>query len=623
MKKIMFKLGLLRHRRTPIRGSFIAMTTFLVFSILWGQYSPTPSTASATQGAGPVSESTATPPVSEAPATLSKPEAVPTEAGQSPSSEQKPSQGEGEKAPVSSRPTAVPEFSLPEVVITGENELTISAQRLDRKENEITLGSYDLTGVDRAFNDLPGLSKTFTALATEEAGPSQDTALVLHLGGGTPGTYGGWGLFGQEFKDFQYLLSGFDSTWGGEPTASGFDGDKRYGFGGQISLFPQAPQNLILSGDFKRLDAELPYQNFIQETHDGINLNLEGHWNLSDLTQAQLNVTNQDTYLEYWNQSSLTSQTQEWEGHFKLVADGLGDFFNRFTLDTGLIHATSDFVAPAATGYDWGWLGSQAYLKSGENLSLTLKLQAQAGDGLNLPLQFYPEADFMWRVFGNTQLNLYWKSDRYVESFNKTFMGEEHVSPVEGFPSPTEVTGEWGGRFTHKLTEAVLLSLSASTAQVQGYHQWTDINQDNPTFIQDYSTLTQVQLNKAAANLQWNFQKNWQAAATYEWTQGLNQEGTQNLTNLPVDQGVLSLYRGDETWEARLEVKMATQRQAYASLPGTLPAYMTMGLDATYHLSKTFSLWVNADNLWGEAYEIQPGYLEPEYHIRGGVEVIF
>ncbi len=307
-----------------------------------------------------------------------------------------------------------------------------------------------------------------------------------------------------------------------------------------------------------------------------------------------------------------------------MTADDLGDFLNRFSMDSGVNHSTSDFVLPAATGYDWGWLGMQGYFKDGENLGLTLKLQAQAGDGLNLPLKLYPEADFLWRVFGNTQLNLYWKSDRYVESFNKTFMGAEHVSPETGFPSPTEVTYEWGGRFTQKLTEAILLSLSASTAQIQGYHQWTDINASNPVYIQNYSTLAHVMLNKAAANLQWNFMKDWQAAATYQWTQGLNQTGDgKNLTNLPVNRGILSVYRGDEILETRLELQMVSERQAFESLPGTLPAYATLGLDATYHLSKTFSLWLNGDNLWGQAFDIQPGYLEPVYHVRAGVDLIF
>jgi hypothetical protein len=54
-----------------------------------------------------------------------------------------------------------------------------------------------------------------------------------------------------------------------------------------------------------------------------------------------------------------------------------------------------------------------------------------------------------------------------------------------------------------------------------------------------------------------------------------------------------------------------------------LPSFFTLGLDATYHLSKSFSIWVNCDNLLGENAQVQPGYLEPKCHIRGGIEVIF
>ena len=609
-----------------MKSMILFLSGMAVSSLAFGQATPSPAPTSTYQEIEMPAQAADTPPTDgENPVTLSKPQAGPVEPNPGPSTNQKPSQGEGEKAPVTSRPTAVPDFSLPEVVITGQNELTINAQRLSRAENDVTLGSHDLTGVERSLNDLPGLSKTFTALATEEAGPSKGAGLVLHLGGGTPGTYGGWGLFGQEFRDFQYLLSGFDSNWGGEATGSGFDGDKIFGLGGQINLFPMAPQNFLLSGNYRHLDAELPYQGSIRELHDGLDLSLSDHWKLSDLAQARLEVSRQSTGLNDWANQSQNHQTAEWEADLKLTADALGTFFNRFTMDLGGRHATSDFASPAATGYDWGWLGTTAYFKGGESFGLTAKIQAQGGGGdIGLPWKFFPDLDLTWRVFGNSKLSLYWKTDRYVESFYKTFMDTEHVAPVFGFPSATEVTGEWGGRFTQKLSEAVLVSLSASTAQIQGYHQWTDLNPTVPVSIQDYSTLAQVQMSKAAANVQWNFKKDWQLAATYQWTQGLNLSGDgKNLTNLPTHRGILSLYRGDDTLETRLELQVASERLSFESLPASLPAYAVLGLDATWHFSKTFSLWFNGDNLWGQGYEIQPGYLEPQYHVRGGVEVIF
>ncbi len=554
--------------------------------------------------------------------TISKPEAAPTEAAASVSQAPKPSQSEGEKAPEQSRPTAVPEFSLPEVVITGENELTIDASRLATKENDVTLGSHDLTGLDRAENDLPGLNKTMTALSTEEAGPSKDYALALHLGGGVPGTYGGWGLFGQEVKDIQYLVSGYYSKWGGQQTATGYDGDRKYGFNLETLISPASPLNLRLVGGYQQVEAELPYQKSIPEDHLGFNLGGTLDWKQSNLTLLQLKVDYENTNLNYWDQLQLSHQTQEMEGDLKYSQDDMGPVLNRFAMDAGIRHATSDLAF--SSNYDWEWVGAQLVLKSGENLSLTAKLQAQGGNGLNLPWKVYPIADLMWRVFESSQLDVYWKNDRYVETFHNAFMDTEHISPEAGFPSPTELTNEIGGRFTQKLYERVLLSLSASTAQVGNYHQWTDIDPSNPEFIQYYSTVNQIQLKKAAANLQWGFARDWQIAGTYEWTQVDNIGGDgKSLTNLPTNKGILSLYRGDEVLETRLELQMVSSRNAYETGTAVLPAYNVLNLDATYHWTKTFSLWLNGDNLLGQAFELQPGYLEPQYHIRGGVEIIF
>src|SRR5581483_6610210 len=157
----------------------------------------------------------------------------------------------------------------------------------------------------------------------------------------------------------------------------------------------------------------------------------------------------------------------------------------------------------------------------------------------------YPGIDLMWRVFGNSQVNLYWLSNRVLDKMSDTYLSTEHASPEPGFPAPSEITGEWGGRFTQKLSEGILLSLSGSRSQIQGYHQWTDIDNSVPVYVQELSTLSQVQVTKAGANLQWNFMKDWQAAATYQWTQGLNQSGDgKNLTGLPANKGVLSVYRG-------------------------------------------------------------------------------
>lgn len=566
----------------------------------------------------------------EAPAkgvSISKPAPAnnePAALSQAPGPGQVPSQGEGEKAPVPEKSSAVPEFSLPEVVITGENELTIGASRLDRRENDVTLGSHDLTGIERSMNDLPGLNKTMTALSTEEAGPSRDTALVLHLGGGIPGTYGGWGLVGADFKDVQALLSGYYSTWAGETAGPGLDGDQKAGGNLGLRLYPDKNLNFRVGVGYDDNQANLPYENSITETRQGLDLNGEAQWKQTELSQTRLKVAYQTTQLDGWDQTAITHQAQELESRLSWEVENPAAFLGMLSLDAGWRHAQSDFTGNGAGAYDWYWGTLKTSVTSGENLSLNLSAQVQAGDGLNLPVNLYPVVDLMWRVFGTSQLDIYWRSDRFVDQFHNTYMEREHVAPDSGFPSPTEVASEWGARLTQKLNERIIVSLSGSTAQVNGYHEWTDLNGLAPDYIQQYGALSQVQLKKAGASLQWDFAKYWQASGLYEYSQGDNtgNDGL-NITALPQNRGVLSLYRGNDTWESRLEFVMVSSVNAFAKAGGTLPGYNTLNLSATYHLNKSFSLWLQGENLLGEVYQIQPGYSEPQYHIRGGIELIF
>lgn len=559
--------------------------------------------------------------------TLSKPETVPAESvttSSGPGSGQVPSQGEGEKAPVSARPTSVPEFSLPEVVITGENELTIGASRLDRQENDVTLGSHDLTGIERGLNDLPGLNKTMTALSAEEPGPSKDSAAVLHLGGGVPGTYGGWGLAGEDFKSIQALVSGYYSNWSGETSGHGLDGDQKAGGNLDLHFLPEEKISFRLEGGYEYNQANLPYQHSASETRQGVDFNAEALLKQTELSQLQIKVSYTTTRLNGWDQSLLSHQADELETRLRWEEENVDPSIENISVEGGWRYTTSDFSSNFVDAYEWQWVDLKTTLKSGENLSLALQAQVQGGTGLNLPVNVYPAADLMWRIFGTSQLNLYWRNDRYVDDIHNTYMNREHIDPNTGFPSPTQVNSELGARFTQKLNERIILSLSASTAQIRGYHQWDDLSDSNPTYIQEYITLPKIQMKKAGASLQWDFARYWQASGLYEWTEGDNTgNDVFNLTALPQNRGILSLYRGDDQWESRLEWVLVSSTNAFATTQATLPAYNILNLSLTYHLSKLFSLWFQGENLLGEGYQVQPGYIEPQYHIRGGVELIF
>jgi hypothetical protein len=535
---------------------------------------------------------------------------------------QSPSQAVSDIAPETSKPAAVPKFSLPDVVITGENELTIGAKRTEALENDVTRGAQNLTQLNRSSEDLPGLDKSLTALSTQETGTSQNTALILHGGGGVPGTLGGWGLFGQDLTDLEYLLSAYYSAWGGQATHGSFDGDQKYSFGGELKVVPTDKTTLRFSLYSNQVDATLPYQNAIQETHQGLDMNASLDYKWSNVWRTEMRFNGKITNLNYWNQTALTNQAQEFNENIKLIGEELDPFFNSLTLEVGDRQDSSNFTA-ANNGYNLAWASAQTRFVFFENLDLTASVEGQSGNNASLSSKLFPAVNLRWRFLEDTQLTAYWKTSRTQDSFYDIFLDREHISPL-GLPSAIENTGEWGAKLTQKLNESMVFNATASTAQYQNYQQWTDINSANPNFIETYSSLPSVQINRILADFEWKFDSVWKTNLSYQWTQGINQSGNNlNLTFLPQNQGQISLTRADDQWESTLAFVMVSDFQALDSASLDLPAYATLNLNAAYHFTRNFSLWLQGDNLLGASYVIQLGYLEPQVHLRGGLEIIF
>jgi hypothetical protein len=535
---------------------------------------------------------------------------------------QKPSQDEIEKAPEAARPTAVPKFTLPDVVITGENQLTIGAKRTESLENDVTLGAQNLSQLNRSSDDLPGLDKSLTALSTQETGPSQNTALILRGGGGIPGTLGGWGLFGQDLTDVEYLLSAYYSTWGGQATNGSFDGDQKYSFGGEFKVVPTDKTTLRFSLYSHQVDATLPYQNALEETHQGSDMNASLDYKWSNVWRTEIGFNGKITNLSYWNLTTLANQAQEFSENLKLIGEEIDPFWNAFTLEIGDQQASSNFTS-ANNGFNLAWASAQTRLVFLENLDLTASLEAQSGNNAALISKLFPAVNLRWRFLEDTQLTAYWKTARTQDSFSDLFLDTEHISP-NGLPSATENTGEWGTKLTQKLNEFMAFNATASTARYQNYQQWTDIDPANPNFIEIYSAVPSVQINRFLADFEWKLDSVWKTNLSYQWTQGINNSGNGlNLTFLPQNQGQVSITRADDQWDTTLAMVMVSDRQALDSATLDLPAFATLNLSADYHITRGFSLWLKGDNLLGASYDLQPGYLEPQIHLRGGIEIIF
>ncbi len=563
-------------------------------------------------------------PLSQA-ATLVKPSEIEME--QAPQTlNQKPSQEEGVTAPVASKPTEVPQFSLPDVVITGDNELTIGAKRLERPENDVTLGTRDLSDLNRSSNDLPGLDKTITALSTEDIGSPRASALILHLGGGDLGTYGGWGLFGQSFQAFEYLLSGGYSNWGGEPAGSGHDGEERAKIGLDSELLPQGPLNLDLSANYEKADAELPYEGSLRESRAGLDLKGTLTTKLSNFTDLNFQIQDEQTQLTTWDINLSQANVNELEAKGRLSFDEINSFLKNISIEAGGRDATSSDLPPGAVGnYQWGWLEGSAQWKLGDEGILTTKFQGQSGGGgLDLPLRFYPSADFYWHLFEDTQLEFNYTNSRAIDDFYQSYMEADHVSAAMGFALPSEQINEFGFKWTQKVTDQSIFSIFGSDGEISNYHQWTDLLPSGAvTYIQSDSTIGLIDLKKAGANFQFDFDRDLALSAKYQWEEGTNKSDGRNLTELPTDQFWVALLKTEENWDAKIGLQWVSARNAFETLPDHLPAYWTVGFSGSYHFERALSLWFSAENLLGESYQLEPGYDEPRFYTQAGIELIF
>jgi hypothetical protein len=539
---------------------------------------------------------------------------------------QKPSQGEGVTAPAASKPTEVPQFSLPDVVITGDNELTIGAKRLERPENDVTLGTRDLRDFNRSANDLPGLDKTITALSTEDTGSPRASALILHLGGGNLATYGGWGLFGQSFESFEYLLTGGYSNWGGEPAGPGHDGEERTQIGFASELFPQGPLSVDFSGNYEKANVELPYENSSRESHEGINLKGNLTTKLSNFTDLNFQIQDEQTQLTTWDQGLSLGKANELGGMGQLSFDEISSFLKTVSVESGFRGAaSSDLPAGAVTDYQWAWLEGSAQFKIGDDWSLTTKLQAQAGGGgLDLPLRFYPSLDLFWHLFEDTQLEFSYTNSRTIDDFYQNYMDSDHLSALAGFALPTERMNEFGLKWTQKITDQSIFSIFGSEGKISGYHQWTDLlPAGQVVYIQDDSTIGLIDMKKAGVNFQFDFDRNLALSARYQWQSGTNQSDGRNLTELPLNQFGAAIIETEEKWDAKIGLQWVSQRYAFETRPDELPDYWTVGLSGSYHFERVFSLWCSVENLLGESYQLEPGYDEPRFYTQAGIELIF
>jgi hypothetical protein len=74
--------------------------------------------------------------------------------------------------------------------------------------------------------------------------------------------------------------------------------------------------------------------------------------------------------------------------------------------------------------------------------------------------------------------------------------------------------------------------------------------------------------------------------------------------------------------EVKLTAQGDSKRNGGMIDPSPLAPYALLGLEATKNLGSKAMLWLLGENLTGSRYELRPGYPEPRFKARAGLEIV-
>jgi hypothetical protein len=353
---------------------------------------------------------------------------------------------ESEKAPSAVKPSAKPQFTLPEVVITGDNQLTIGAKRLDRHEDDVTRGSQELRGLSRSENDLPGLENQRTGLSALSPEAARDTVAILHGGVGTEKTWEGWGLLGTQMKGFRALLEAMGDQWGGVSLGTGKNRKRMAGWGGVLQAEPTEDLQLRFSRDYRGIRNDLPYQGGIENRMTSAT---EGDavFRFAPAWKAEAQAYYWDTHLEAGSLEPDAVQTIEREGRVRIEWAPPGGLFENLWLEAGGRLSNGHFSPPALTRLDaaWGKTGLRMALQS--KIFLDLSMGATRLGGVVSKMKGEPKAELELLPGDATRVLLHVRSARTLPLFQETQGVAAYTVPTIGFfASPGFIRGRGGRR---------------------------------------------------------------------------------------------------------------------------------------------------------------------------------
>ena len=530
----------------------------------------------------------------------------------------------GDKAVPKLRPTQVPEFDLPEVVITGENRLTIGAKRLERRTEDVTLGTRELRGLDRPVNDLPGLEKSLTALSMDAGRGSKDTTFILHAGGGRPSCWGGWALWGQEYGMFRYLLSADTSDGRGEIAGPGRMREKRRGYGVDLRFRASRDMDFHLSRIYSARTEDLPHLSSREERR-GASFVANGEWRLTENVKARLNAESNDLPIDLGiGNGTLHMRIREPKASLLIITDVRHPLVEGIDLSGGFRHAMGNFLPGAVNGYRLGWADLTVRLKAGERVRALTAFRHTRTSTFDSPKRLDPRGEISLLAGESTRLSLSARRERIAYDLVEHFLREPYTFPADGFLPPLDIERQFGVEIVRKVGERILLTLSGSQGRWGDRMQWTDASSGmEPLFLRVPQVLKVVDFHQAASRLEFDLRDGWSIDWAQSWILAQDVAGDAWLTDLPRHAGALSLTRKTGKLEAVAGVTGNSTKNAFGNRPGTYGSNLTGNLSVRYAQSRSLTLWMAGRNLNGARFETAPGYAAPRFHITAGIEVVF
>lgn len=529
--------------------------------------------------------------------------------------------GETEKAPAAVKPAAKPQFTLPEVVITGDNQLTVGAKRLERREDDVASGSKELRGLSRSENDLPGLEKQRTGLEALSPESERDTVAILHGGAGTSRSWEGWGLVGTRLKGFQVLLSGSGDQYGGVSLGTGKNRQRAEGWGTVIQADPLDSLQVKFTRDYGRGRNDLPYQGGLENRRGSTN-ELGAEYRFASTWKAGVTGRFWDSVLESGLPASAEFRTVEREAVGRLSWEAGHPWLARAWAEGGLRSSDGNFDAGALNGYRAEWARAGLRLEPHPKAALELSMGATRFEQVALKTKGEPQALLEILPDDSTLVRLHAKAERNLPVYRDTVIPVAYTLPLAGLTAPSFIRKEGGIDVDRRLTRRLTFSAGGRAWAEEGHSQWSSepIEPTRPV----WSSLPLLHCWEAKAGLRADLGRSFGLTAEGKWSEAHSADGTGLLaTAWARRQGTAVLFRKTAKDTIALTARAVGAREACATGGTLLPPYWTLSIEARRALGRVLTVWAKGDNLTGQRYEILPGYPEPRFFGRAGIELIF